>query len=246
MIRKLRASMAATGDVERGGLFSIAGMPLRIHPVFWVLLVVLGWPRHSRHGPGALAVWVAVAGISVLCHELGHAWVARRYGVVLGIRLHAAGGLTRWRPLGRVAWWKRAAFVAGGPLASGALAAFAWLLSSTPTSPKWALTVGDLLYVNAAWAVFNLLPVEPLDGGQLLRIMLERRGAKHDGVIAVVALVTVALASILAIGAGQPGVLLPLFMGGIYNLERLQAHREATTHTDWTRPTQDERARDRY
>src|SRR5262245_50311691 len=75
------------------------GIPLRIEATFFVTALVLG----SGRGVGAeLAIWVVVSLVSVLWHELGHALVARAFGLAPSIALHAWGGLTSFeteRPL---------------------------------------------------------------------------------------------------------------------------------------------------
>jgi stage IV sporulation protein FB len=57
--------------------FSILGFPVRVHPLFWVIALLLG------SGSGNLfymLLWVIGVFISILIHELGHALAFRRYG----------------------------------------------------------------------------------------------------------------------------------------------------------------------
>jgi stage IV sporulation protein FB len=247
MIRGLRSAFASLGDIESGPVFGIAGLPVRVHLTFWLLLGVLGWQSHAALGFSAIGVWIAVAAASVLLHELGHATMARRWGVVQGIHLHGVGGHTKWRLLTAPRWWKKALVIAGGPAAGALLAAMAWPLVNVPASPLLRLAVGDLFYVNTAWTVFNLLPIEPLDGGQLFRTLVERgEGVKRDVAVAAVGTVASIAGVLLAIGAAQVLAILPIVFAGLYNLERLLWKSEQNRHTRWDRPAADDSVRDRY
>ena len=247
MIRALRGAISSAGSLDTGPVFGIFGLPTRIHPLFWILILVLGWSSRAPHGPAALAIWVAVAAVSVWLHELGHALVARRWGVVFAIHLHGTGGLTRWRPLGASDWRKRAAVTAGGPAVGMFCTALAWPLMGLWTSPKMSMAIHDFVYVNAAWTLFNLLPVEPLDGGQILRQLLERsRGVTRDGIMAKVGVAAAAAAFLGLLLAEQTWATVPLVFCGLYNVERLQEHRAATTHTSWERAADTDEQRDRY
>ena len=75
------------GDIH----FVLFGFPVRIHPLFWLMALILGY-----NSPGAkeIAAWVAAVLISILVHELGHALVLRAYGVRPSITLHGLGGVT--------------------------------------------------------------------------------------------------------------------------------------------------------
>ncbi len=75
------------GDIH----FRIFGIPVRVHPFFWliaVLLVIRGDPK-----PAQVLIWVAAMFVSILIHELGHAWLQRRYGGRPRIVLYGMGGL---------------------------------------------------------------------------------------------------------------------------------------------------------
>lgn len=119
---------------------------------------------------------VAAVGLfaSVLVHELGHAVTARVYGVkTLEIRLWFLGGVARLdeMPRGRGA---EAVVAVAGPITSVVIGALLWLsmpLVSQQAGP--ALVVSYLAITNVALALFNMLPALPLDGGRILRGLLE-------------------------------------------------------------------------
>src|SRR6185503_17747585 len=71
--------------------FSIAGIPVRVHPLFWLIAILFGSAGGSLL---FVPIWVFVIFISILIHELGHAFAFRRYGQRSHIVLHIGGGLT--------------------------------------------------------------------------------------------------------------------------------------------------------
>lgn len=76
------------GDVH----FRLFDFPIRIHPFFWVAVLLLGY-RPDGTAPLELVVWVAVVIVSILVHELGHAVLQRRYNGRPRIVLYGFGGL---------------------------------------------------------------------------------------------------------------------------------------------------------
>ena len=70
--------------------FHAFGIPIRIHPMFWVLTLLLGM-RYPK--PEVLLAWLLAVLISILIHELGHAMAFRYYGVASYIVLYSFGGL---------------------------------------------------------------------------------------------------------------------------------------------------------
>ncbi|HET8872614.1 MAG TPA: site-2 protease family protein [Gaiellaceae bacterium] len=115
---------------------------------------------------------------SIVLHELGHSWVARREGIeVDGITLWLFGGVSQLK--GRFASPGAEFRVAvSGPLVSIVLGvlfvliAIAGLPSAVDGVAAW------LGYINLILAAFNLLPASPLDGGRVLHAILWR--AKGD------------------------------------------------------------------
>src|SRR5512147_1097403 len=75
--------------------FSIAGIPVRVHPSFWLIALIFG----ASGDVLLLPIWVLVVFVSILIHELGHALAFRRYGQRSRIVLHFAGGLTIPEPV---------------------------------------------------------------------------------------------------------------------------------------------------
>ncbi len=145
---------------------------------------------------------------SLLAHELGHSIVARRAGVpVAEITLWMFGGVAKMAVEPRTAD-DELRIAAAGPSVSAALAATfgaaAFGLAALGTPAALVALVGWLGIVNAALAIFNLLPGLPLDGGRILRAWLWKR--KGDR----------AAATVTAAGAGR------MVGGGLMGLGALQ------------------------
>jgi Zn-dependent protease len=129
-----------------------------------------------------LAAWVSAIFISVLVHELGHAFVFRYiFSVESDIMLHGFGGVTvpyaaPRRYYGTKGLLYRILLDAAGCLAGFVLAAIAFgLLVTIPQQDGFGLlsVVGFFLQytaiISVIWGIFNLLPIHPLDGGQISR-----------------------------------------------------------------------------
>ena len=115
---------------------------------------------------------------SLLGHELSHAFVARRRGIIVdGIVLWALGGVAKLKGDAPDARSELRIAIAG-PLASVAFAAafglFAFVLSVLGASALVVTAFWWLAEMNVLLAVFNLLPAFPLDGGRVLRAGLWR------------------------------------------------------------------------
>ena len=179
--------------------FSIAGIPVRVHPLFWLLTLLLG----ATGDLVQLLVWVLVVFVSIIVHELGHAFAMRYFGQSSHIVLHFAGGLaipdsvqwgSRWANValgpnqyilislaGPVAGFLLAGLAIIGILISGGSVVTTWLFGLIPLPITAVLPFGGrildllvtiLLWVNIFWGLINLLPVFPLDGGNVARNIL--------------------------------------------------------------------------
>jgi Zn-dependent protease/predicted transcriptional regulator len=203
-------------------LFTIRGIDVKVHVTF-LLVVALGALQWSARGGlvGAAfgAVFMLALFTSVLLHELGHSFVARHFGLkVKDILLLPIGGIASLQ--GRPSTPRQEIAIAlAGPavnvvLAMGFAAAL-WLNGQAPTTAKEfaALTANPSLSAlllllasgNASLAFFNLLPIFPLDGGRVLRALLETRLGSARGTAWAAGIGQVASAGLLgyAILSGQ-------------------------------------------
>lgn len=154
-------------------LIGIRGkIPIRIHGWFWLTAGLIGF-LNSQSIIGTL-VWIFVILVSVLVHEMGHATTALFFGLKPRIELVALGGLT-YHHGENLPFWKQFVIVLNGPLFGFMLFLFAWLLLKIPVFATgfWGGVTTLFFWVNLIWTILNLVPVMPLDGGQLLRIVLE-------------------------------------------------------------------------
>jgi Zn-dependent protease len=116
--------------------------------------------------------------LSVLAHELSHAFMARAEGIEIEeIVLHPFGGLARLRnePESPRAEFRIAI---AGPAASFFIGVIAFLLLLPTMRSGFTIVAGVLLLLSAGnilLAVFNLFPGYPLDGGRVMRAILWRR-----------------------------------------------------------------------
>ena len=179
--------------------FTIAGIPVRVHPLFWVISLLFGF---STNNILYTLIWVLAIFVSVLVHELGHALAFRRYGQRSSIVLHFMGGLTVPEPVSWGTGWANVALsprqeifislagpfsgfilatlLIGGVIVSGGSITVSWLLGFIPLPAVASLPFGGvivtvlvaiLVSVNVFWGLINLVPVYPLDGGNVSRYL---------------------------------------------------------------------------
>lgn len=178
--RPSQSTRSAGDDANNGSrmTFRLFGFDVEIQPFFWVMAFLLGMPLLQDEGSKArLVVWVAVVFLSILVHELGHAFAFRRFKVDASIALHGMGGTTYGRvvlPLTRV---QNVIISLAGPCAGFLLAGLVY--GATRVLPPAAMqsemvrfTIWQLRWVNVFWGVMNLLPVLPYDGGHVLEAAL--------------------------------------------------------------------------
>jgi membrane-associated protease RseP (regulator of RpoE activity) len=169
--------------------FRLFGVDVRVHPLFWLVSVLLGWPAYERgdavRGVAFLLLWVGCVFVSILLHEFGHVLVGWYFGSKGHIVLYSFGGVAIGSSqLSRR--WQRIAVLLAGPGIQLVLWAildsffllhrtlyhgvpsqgFLWALRN---SPYVAELIWDLWWINLFWPLLNLLPVYPLDGGQITR-----------------------------------------------------------------------------
>jgi membrane-associated protease RseP (regulator of RpoE activity) len=152
--------------------FSLFGIPVRVHPLFWLVSAIMGWG-----GAGGdlklVALWIACVFVSILIHELGHAWTAKSYGWPPHIVLYAFGGYASYQPTWGHSTGKTILVLFAGPGAGFIFYAFIVAFEKVLDYQGIELTalaqdvISDLKWINLGWGLFNLLPVYPLDGGQI-------------------------------------------------------------------------------
>src|SRR5579864_4671388 len=156
-------------------LFRLFGVDVFLH--WWWFLVAV-YEIQSRAGRYSSIGWNVLEYLAlfliVLMHEFGHALACRQVG-------GRADHIVLW-PLGGVAYvdppprpgptlWS----IAAGPLVNVILFPVLLGLVTLGQSLRWSATLPDVqrllqsvLYIDVALLVFNILPIYPLDGGQIL------------------------------------------------------------------------------
>lgn len=199
-----------------------------------------------------LVMWAACVLVSIVIHELGHAVAFRSCGIESSIVLYHFGGLaiphsTRSigmmaKPLspkenlmvsaaGPGAQLLFAALVIGVVKLSGTevvgLPAFVYrnteLGGGAPIeSAGLYLVVLSLVFVNLYWAVLNLVPIYPLDGGQIARELIVLMGGNVYQAT-VLSLVAVGLCVLWAFNAGHMMLIILFLSLGVGNWQSLQS-----------------------
>ena len=195
--------------------FSLFRIPIGVEWWFWIVTALLG-DAASAHDPqdwALVLVWVAVVFISITVHELGHALVGQKYGASPYIRLHGFGGVTVL-PGGHFTRKQHILVSAAGPAAGLALG----VRSLDPILPPLgAAFIRDALYVNFVWTFINLIPIQPMDGGQILGQIL---GPQRERLTAGIGF---ALAAVLCLWCLSREMLFSAVMLGMlayYNIRR--------------------------
>jgi stage IV sporulation protein FB len=204
--------------------FTLFGIPVRVHPLFWLISAMLG-PLNG--GAADVLTWIVAVFFSILVHELGHALVIRAYGLRPWIILYGMGGLTVHDPsyasrskgsgsLGQIV------ISIAGP-AAGFLLIAALVLGFVLTGrgnqidlrgPGGLIPVvmlsnlhirmllGDISFICIFWGLVNLLPIYPLDGGHIAREILLKL-SPGSGIRLSLGLSIAAAAAMAAVGGMQ-------------------------------------------
>jgi Zn-dependent protease len=210
-------------------LLTIRGIPLRIHPSWFVILLVATLAFQQQYalslgnqlapaGLWAVALLTALAlFVSVLLHELGHSLVALSQGVkVKSITLFLLGGVAS---VERECATARGALMvaAAGPAVSLVLgiSLLAASHAASHVSPVLGQMVEQLGALNMVLGLFNLLPGLPLDGGLIVKALVwQISGSQRRGVE--VANACGRFLSLLAVGLGTVLLLRGAGLGGAW------------------------------
>ena len=170
--------------------FSLFKIPIQVQPFFLLIMAYIGGgfnliQAFTTNGLIHMLVFMAAGFVSILVHELGHALMMQRYGRHPQIILHGMGGVAM---SSGSAFSKKENLLVTimGPAAQivlGLIALGIWKgigSDNFPTSQSLHF-ISSLTWVSLFWALANLIPVHPLDGGQILGSLLgnHRRKALH-------------------------------------------------------------------
>jgi Zn-dependent protease len=181
--------------------FRLGPIPVEVHPSHILFAAFLGlnglnagdtatWPGRGLASPdtathlltdvAVVTIWVAIVFISVLVHELGHALVALAFRYRPSIQLVMLGGFTSPNAPGPLPWRRDVLVTLAGPAMGAAFAALCYfgLRLVSPDAEVARYGIRWAYEANRWWAVLNLLPVLPLDGGRIAAAVLTRAFGK--------------------------------------------------------------------
>jgi len=138
----------------------------------FIILCLLIATLYSVTGAQFVA-WFAVVFFSVLFHEFGHAIMASSFGKRSLIELSFMGGTTYFSQEGLKKWQLFLISLNGPLFGLGLFFAASYLKIGLDPGSIWSYACKITAFINLFWTIFNLLPILPLDGGQLLRIVFE-------------------------------------------------------------------------
>jgi Zn-dependent protease len=185
----------------------IAGIPIVLDMMFVLLLILFSYPYFTNGDSQMMSAGlVIIAGIvlSILLHELGHAFAGRLLGIgVTHITLTGLGGIAHFeRSLPNSAVSRTIIYLAG-PVIN----LFLWLgldallgQDVALANPMLSLAIAVLSSANFYLLCFNVLPAYPLDGGNTLDAWLGKLMWPGTGV-RVVATLGLLISGYLAITA---------------------------------------------
>jgi Zn-dependent protease len=233
-------------------IFSIVGISVYVH---WSWLLVAYLVLHFRTKEYDLWVWSVMEYVSlfgiVLLHEFGHALACRQVGGRADeIVLWPLGGIAFVDPPprpGAVLW-----SIAAGPLVNFVLIPFtvgAFIAASSQgleeTNRDAHHFLDAIWFMNLWLLIFNMLPIYPLDGGQIAQALLwfVIGRAKSLLVVSVLGLVAAVAVFALALGAGDWWfVVIAVFVGfrcfvGFRQAQLLARLESAPRHRDAACPS---------
>ncbi|MFO0865500.1 MAG: site-2 protease family protein [Gemmataceae bacterium] len=220
--------------------FRLFGIAVRVHPMFWLVSFFMG-SSAAQLGFEFLLIWIGCVFVSILVHEMGHVLAGNAFGSPGYIVLYGFGGLAigsnrldqRWQRVfvsfaGPGAGFVLLAIVlAGLRLRSpdefaGYLDMLRMSVGMRPVGGGFPRDniylvgiVNDLMFINLFWGLVNLLPIWPLDGGQIARegfmSVSGRRGVSQSLALSFGVSLLIAAHSALAMHGRSP---LPIPIGG--------------------------------
>jgi stage IV sporulation protein FB len=240
--------------------FRFLNIPVRIHPLFWLMTAAMGWQPNNLPFVG---LWIVCVLISILVHEYGHGLMARRFGESPSILLYGLGGLCFARAERTPA--QRLAVLFAGPGAGFLflaiiVAAMSLVYKISPAehlaiirshfglsvdrealgglsdkipSPWIFLCYNFLVWINLIWGLVNLLPIYPLDGGQATQVVMTQVDPRNGARRShIVSLVTAGFLAVAAFAYNRDDYFLPMFfiIFAILNFQMLQSYHLAHSY----------------
>ena len=206
--------------------FRLFGFPVFIHWTFWLVAALISGNLdvNDHEGMQRLLGWMVVVLVSILIHEFGHAFMMRHYGdsrVI--VTLHSFGGFAAGsRRLSRM---QDIYVSAAGPFVQVTAGVMMWWLIDfwVPQSRLAQGMMKSFMWVSIVWALLNLLPIVPLDGG---RISLALFGPRRERAAIILSMVCIGVMAVIAFREGYIYSLFILAMLAFSNFKRLKGEQD--------------------
>ncbi len=174
--------------------FSLFGFPVTVHWMFWVIGAMLfgGLEVPSIESLQFMVLSIIAAFFSVLIHELGHAMMMQRYGAKASILLHSLGGLAFADR--KITRGKSIVVSLAGPLVEIACGLLVWVFLKQDFVIHHAARffLDQFAIISIIWGLLNLIPIYPLDGGQILVSILGARRIKLSLTLSIICALAIA------------------------------------------------------
>ena len=161
-------------------ILRVAGIQLRIHITFLLLIAWIAFAYYSQGGSSAAVdgvLFILLLFACVVLHEFGHALAGKAFGInTPDITLLPIGGVARLERIPDEPV-QELVIAAAGPAVTALIALGAFIGGGSWDYPPTTKTsIPDLLFtMNVMLLLFNLLPAFPMDGGRVLRALLATR-----------------------------------------------------------------------
>lgn len=164
-------------------IFRVAGILVRIHVTFLLLLAFLAFGYYTQAGSAVAAarvLFILLLFLCVLLHEFGHAIAAKAFGInTPDITLLPIGGVARLERMPEKPSQELIVALAG-PAVNVAIALGLFIVVGfggvmDADNPERGGMLVQLMRINVWLVLFNLLPAFPMDGGRVVRALLATR-----------------------------------------------------------------------
>ena len=179
------------------------GFPLHVGTGFWLFMALIAFANSAYLGlDGAILFAALIAGFTVV-HELGHAFAARATGARAEISLAFMVGYASFVPTRKLSRWEHVGISFAGPATQIVIGAAVYLAVGGPLWPIDELTNTQfsVLWAGPVIGLFNLLPVLPFDGGNILEQGVGAFFPRHARPIMLWFSVVISVAGIVALSS---------------------------------------------